>query len=422
MYLDSNLFYTVLFSLKYRQLFCIIIRIGLNLHETSTYSKATKNLFKEDKGLLKKIHEKEIEAANIHNELARIKIDTINTKTHNSQLQEKLVEATDELKVKDKETEQLEIDVRRRNNEIETKMNNVDRLNRKYEKMVESTDDPEPLGPLEGAIKSLKREIETKEGELQQTQRHWLMDQSKLVQIIGETNATQERNAELNARLNILSHKKLRILQNIHTSESQSKSIKNNMSGMHKDMARLNDLISETSKTHVDVMNENTIKQKEFQHELKDLEAESNEIEKRINDAKEAKDQIINDIIEVQRQVLTWEKKIQLEKETRNALDSSEEMKEIKGMEKEIHRMKHRLSNIDRDQESIIREMEQAIYRKEDIAVKFSNKNDSKGGSKKKSISSADLKKKSLELKENLNQINKMTEEVCIKKLIKSIC
>ena len=407
---------TIMNLLTYFIYFFIFFRIGSTLHEHATYSKATKTLYQEDKQLLRSIHEKEMEAADIQNELARIDIDTLNTKAHSEQLKEKLDEALKEVKVKDMKIEQIETDIKRRNKEIETKMNNVDRLNRKYDKMLEGMDEPEPLGPLEGTIKSSMKDIENEDNDLQRMQQEWLQDQSKLIEAVNSANSIQEQNTELNARLNILRQKRQRVLQNIHMNKSESKAIDNTMKDKHKDMARLNDLIGESTKSQENISDEITIMEKEFAHELKDLETKSLEIDAKIRQVNEVKGRALNDIVEIQRDIFEWEKKIKLEKETRDALDSSEELNEIRGMEKEIHRMKHKLDQINREQEKLIREMEQAIHRKEDIAVKFSNKNKKKIGvgsdSGKTFLTKDGLKRKHVELKNHLKQIDKIMVDV----------
>ena len=58
--------------------------------EQLTHSKAAKNLAKEALAIQNKIHGKEAEESNIHNEMARIRVDTLNTKAHNMQLKETL--------------------------------------------------------------------------------------------------------------------------------------------------------------------------------------------------------------------------------------------------------------------------------------------------------------------------------------------
>lgn len=56
---------------------------------------------------------------------------------------------------------------------------------------------------------------------------------------------------------------------------------------------------------------------------LQELERESAALEASIAASKEEKAKLLEDILEAERQVLLWEKKIQLEKETQAALDPS---------------------------------------------------------------------------------------------------
>lgn len=54
----------------------------------------------------------------------------------------------------------------------------------------------------------------------------------------------------------------------------------------------------------------------------------------------------MNQIVDVENQIMLWEKKIQLERETQEALDPDYGQPEIKGMKKEIHRMQLRLNQV----------------------------------------------------------------------------
>lgn len=402
-------------------------QIGSSKHEQASFSKATKNLLKQDKTLLQRIHGIEIENAGIQNELARVKIDALNTEAHNTQLQEKQSESLKVLTEKDSDIERLQTEIRRRNDEIEKKMNQVDKLNRKYNKMVSETDEPECLGPLEATIKSLGKSIEKEKEEVKQIQRGIAVNQSKLVQTISETDLIQERNIEVNAKLNILTQKKVRVLNDIHLNECELKATETNINGMHKDMILLNDLINKNTKDHMDINDENRLREKEFIQELKDIEADYLDMDAKITNLTKEKDEMLESIIHTEKKVLEWEKNIQLEKETRSALDSSEEVKEMKGMEKEIHRMKHHLEHISREQEKMIREMEDAIHKKEDIAVKYSNrigcksfgsslsnlKEARKSTVSMNTITNAELKKKTVDLKHHLRQINNQILSVC---------
>jgi predicted RNase H-like nuclease (RuvC/YqgF family) len=90
-----------------------------------------------------------------------------------------------------------------------------------------------------------------------------------------------------------------------------------------------------------------------------------------ITRVKEEKESILQEIMEVEKQILLWEKKIQLERETQDALDPEYGQGEIKGMKKEIHRMKLRLQQLKRQQEKMCAEMERTVYKHDTIKVGY---------------------------------------------------
>jgi hypothetical protein len=115
----------------------------------------------------------------------------------------------------------------------------------------------------------------------------------------------------------------------------------------------------------------------------------------RLHDEKET---LFNEIVEVEKQLMLWEKKIQLERETQEALDPEYGQPEIVGMKKEIHRMTLRLGQLKRQQERMIQEMEGVIERRE--SIQLSNMIPAK----QNTLSQASLKKKIQSLKASLKQ------------------
>ena len=63
------------------------------------------------------------------------------------------------------------------------------------------------------------------------------------------------------------------------------------------------------------------------------------------------------------RQIMLWEKKTQLARETRAAVDSEVGQGEIKAMKAEIHRMTVRHAQLMKMQEKMIQDMEKAVSR-----------------------------------------------------------
>jgi len=369
------------------------------------------NFAKQEKAIIGQIHEREMEIANISNELARLKIDALNTEVHNSSLNKRLHDEMTTLDEKDSGITKIEAEITKRHNEIESKMNKVDRLNRKYEQMLDGVEEEEYLGPLESAIKALKKRIEEIECDVQQQQKEWVENQTKLLKTIGDTESLESNRRQIVATLNILKQKRLRLIQNINANDATLKVTLNRIKGMHTDMSRLNELIGKNTQAEKELANDNSVKEMELTHELGEMEQESEQVESKMVGIKNAKDQALIDILDVEKEILSWEKKIHLEKEIQSTLKSSDHVHETKGMEKEIHRMKHRIDCIKRDQEKMLREMELAIHKKEDIAVKYQY---AKHGDavKTKGMTIAELKKRKAVLKKQTKEFEEEKRKV----------
>jgi len=84
----------------------------------------------------------------------------------------------------------------------------------------------------------------------------------------------------------------------------------------------------------------------------------------------------LQNIVEAERQLLLWERKMQLEKEIQEALDPEFGQSEIKELQKEIHRMELRLEDLRKRQEQTIQEMERAVHKRETIQLKYTKNDD----------------------------------------------
>lgn len=128
-------------------------------------------------------------------------------------------------------------------------------------------------------------------------------------------------------------------------------------------------------------------------------------MEKNIVAIKEEKAATQEDIVEAERQVMLWERKIHLEKEIHEALDPAAGQMETTCMKKEIHRMELRRDQLKRRQEQMILEMERSIYKRDSIALKYEPK-------KQKSGPSNESRKRALDTtKKNLQKCHQATEE-----------
>lgn len=131
----------------------------------------------------------------------------------------------------------------------------------------------------------------------------------------------------------------MRLNQNYEQHEKEIRLLTVALSNLDNEMNKLNDQYSDNKDNAKKLVNENFNLEKEFVQKLKELENESTRLENQIDSLKGEKADILSEIVEAERQILLWERKIQLENEMQDALDPNIGQKEIKAMEKEIHIM-----------------------------------------------------------------------------------
>ena len=364
----------------------------------SNISKATENLIKEQGKLIKKIHERENEGNEVENGIARMKVDRLNASSMNDQLQEQHGVVLKELEEKEAMIGKYQLEIRQRNDEVEKKMYRVDRLNKKYEKLVDNAGGEENLGPLENTIQNLNKETESTLLECKELERDWLRKQTDLVAVASEADLSTEANNELQARVTILTQQQLRLTKDLRTLRTEVKVANHTNVDLQKDIAKLNALISVNHDQEGTLQNANFVMEMECVDELKQAERECVALQATINETKTLKLTLLDEILDTERQALLWEKKIQIDKETREALDPSVGLQETLNMEREVHRMALRLDALKREQERLSSEMERAVLKRAVIADRYIKpSSDSAGGTAgadTKDLSQANAKRK----------------------------
>lgn len=86
-------------------------------------------------------------------------------------------------------------------------------------------------------------------------------------------------------------------------------------------MNRLNDRLATNISQENKLKNENINNESEFIQRLKDMEKEAVSLEVQVDWLREQKADLLADIVEHERQILLWERKIHLEKEMQETLD-----------------------------------------------------------------------------------------------------
>ena len=339
------------------------------LSEQTTVEKAGQKEKALAGSLRRQIFEQEMVSAQVQNELAKIRVDMLNTESHNDTLRSTLKVLNEELDGRVTTIEKYEAEIKQRHDEIEKKTKEVDKLNRQFEKLTANMTDEE-TGPLEATIANLKREILAKEGEGREMQRMWVAYQTDLVGLINDNNALAEKIQRLKSETTVLTQKRGRLDRQQSQQDGEIKELEISMVTMRQDMSRLHALIAKNADLQALLANDNFVLEGSIVSNLRELEEEAGKIEARIQEVGEDKRLVLAEIVEAERQIMLWERKIQLEKETQSALDPEFGGAILAAMKKEIHRMKLRYAELLRRQEKLIQDMEGAIAKRDLIATK----------------------------------------------------
>jgi len=185
---------------------------------------------------------------------------------------------------------------------------------------------------------------------------------------------------DLRTQKTILEQKKLRMNNTMKSYEKDIRLLEVALKNLDFEMNKLNDLYYKNTAQQTKMTNDNFNIENEFKQKLKELENESIKLENQIGTLKEEKADIL-----AERQILLWERTIQLEKEMQDALDPNIGQSEIVAMKKEIHRMELRYEQLRKKQEQMIKDMERAVFKRETIQLKYLPKVEKKNAQDKSS-------------------------------------
>ncbi|KRX04742.1 hypothetical protein PPERSA_11798 [Pseudocohnilembus persalinus] len=386
--------------------------------EHTTIEKTAANLNKQANVMQIEIEEKSVELENLLNEIVRVKIDQLNTQSQIELLETKRNEVKKEKEQNELTVIVYETQIRTGHDLNEKKQHEVGRLNKLHDELLSSQSDTS-RNKDEAEKDSLKKSTKELKDANEKMQRDWISKQTELVSKHTQGEQIEENVNNLKTQQTILEQKKSRLNNQYTSYEKEIREIKNALKNLQNDMNKLNDALYENRAKKSKLDNENFNIESEFVEKLKELEKDSVKLEVEIDRLKDEKANLLSEIVECERQILLWERKIQLEKEMQEALDPTVGQSEISELKKEIHRMELRLDDFRKKQEILIAEMARCVDKRETIQLKYQNTGKSgpvpsKAGSTQKSgkDSQAQVHKQISSLKHTLNQTTQSSKQM----------
>ncbi|XP_068007379.1 coiled-coil domain-containing protein 40 isoform X2 [Melanerpes formicivorus] len=380
--------------------------IVAKLQDQMISSKATKQLSQLAAKLHRRKTDLELHSSALENDVTQVILNATHTNCRLTILQKTLCELDKEINTVNDLISHSESEIARLRLLFENKQVVISQYNKKLE-MILSQQGGQEFGPLEMEINKLTKQIEECSCEVVTLQKYWLNQQKELVKLTKEREEQLASLDLLKKQITVMQQKKARTENEINQETKEQKDIERHMRNMSNDLIRLNVLINKNNNSFEELQYGNIITENEFLRSLKAAEKESVEMQEKHNQLSEEKERLLNSLLEAEHQIMLWERKIQLTREMRAAVDSQMGQGEIRAMRHEIHRMQVRYGQLMRQQEKMIQDMEAAVSRREVIAMRGEAQNKAD----KKRITKSDFHSRKQELRKKIHETQKNTQD-----------
>lgn len=343
-----------------------------HLSKQTTLKRESQGALRDIENLKTAIRTKETQVLVMENELARIRVDTLQARSYNDTLQATLSELEKELQSRGVMIDRVQQDIRRRNDEIDRKQKQLDQLNNQYEQIMSAHggEKGEHVGPLEATISSLSKAITAKSNENEALQQEWIKLQTELVGCKSAMGEIDDAILDSQTKATILTQKRDRLMSAIGLKRQEIAALENKSNAMHLEMKRVNTLLSKNANTTDVVANDAFLLENDLVRRLEDKKREAIQLERKVEETKGAKADTLQQILDCERDIMFWERKLQIARETEMALDPTIGKAEIEKMKKEIGFMEQRMTQLQREQKFLIEEMQKLIDHRETIRTK----------------------------------------------------
>uniref|UniRef100_A0A3Q2XZR2 Uncharacterized protein n=1 Tax=Hippocampus comes TaxID=109280 RepID=A0A3Q2XZR2_HIPCM len=190
----------------------------------------------------------------------------------------------------------------------------------------------EDFSPLQIKVAAIKTQTEELAEKIKNDQQLWLRLQGTLVGLTLEIQAYNKEYNKLQAKYTVTCH-----LEVVHREENE---VEKSNKMLQRDLLKLNTLVSKNTQLRDALEQENAAIETDFLHKLKEAERESIEMECKLEKTRGEKEKLLRSLVEAERQIMLWEKKTQLMKETRLVVEEGHG--DIQITKDDIHRMEVR--------------------------------------------------------------------------------
>ena len=340
------------------------------LSTKETHEKQTDNLLKQNLKVEKDIFDIKMEIDMKENEIARVEIDHLNVETQNDALKKKTQLMNNEITKLENEYSKKEFQIKKNHEDLEKKQLKVDHLNKGFGEVAKHKGG-EDEGLFELKIKELLQVKENLNNHIQEGENSWITKKTMLVAGENQLNIILEECIDGRSKKTILEHKKFRLEKNYDIHEKEIRKIEVDLKNLGYSMNRYNSLLDKNVTAKDKLHHKYFDVDINFSDKLQQMETESVKLEIEIEVLREEKADTLSQVLEVERQIYLWERKINLEEQMQQIIKPEKGLKDIDEMRSNIHRQELVYNALKRKQEQIIKNMEMAVDRRDFIKLRY---------------------------------------------------
>ena len=266
----------------------VLEQVIARINEHKTLEKKSASSLKQAQMIEREIEDKEIEKEGVENEMARVNIDTLNTKNQIETLQKKKREVSEDRKKKEETVATYELEIRQGHDINEKKQSEVGKLNKLHDEIVNNASEMS-RAPMDAHRTHLLNQIKERGDQCQVLEREWIKKQTNLVKHQQNLNKKTEDIATMNTKKTVLEQKKMRLNTIYKGHEKEIQEVKIALTNLQTEMNKLNDGISRNQDSETKLKNDNYHIQGDFLEKLKELESFNVKLELDIDRIKEEK-------------------------------------------------------------------------------------------------------------------------------------
>ncbi|KAL8431120.1 hypothetical protein Efla_004641 [Eimeria flavescens] len=225
---------------------------------------------------------------------------------------------------------------------------------------------------LDVMIRSFKNQLAETANKITELQQSWIKKQTELIKLQAKIGEKREELAAKKDELLVRKQRNLRIIGEVDSTKRDIKTLNAELKELQHLIDRMGRQLVAFKEEQAKFESEAAAIQGETELQLAEKEKRKQELLANLEKTQKERDAVLEELVDLERQVMLWERKIVLEKEMQSAIDPSVGQAshiELTTMKKEIHRMELQEMQLKKTQEHLLHQLNQMLTKRDMIRV-----------------------------------------------------